>query len=58
MATKVKSDDVTWIPRGKALAIPDTQEEEQHAVEERLMDKIKYAYCNQFSYLAVFYFLH
>ena len=41
MATKVKSDDVTWIPRGKALAIPDTQEEEQHAVEERLMDKIK-----------------
>lgn len=41
MAEKLKIDDVSWIPRGKALSIPDNLEEEQHEAEERLIGNLR-----------------
>jgi hypothetical protein len=41
VAAKAKQEDVSWIPRGAALVIPDTQGEEQHAAEERMMGQIR-----------------
>ena len=36
----LQQEDFSWVPRGRALRIPDTSDAEQQETENRLVDRL------------------
>ena len=41
VAAKVEEDDISWIPKGVAIGVPDLSAADTEQSEQRMMDNIK-----------------